>query len=313
VGPSDNSQNIRPFPGFGGSQFIAYEGVGSFNSAQVTLEKRNANGLYFLATYTYGHALDDTATPLDGGAGTYRSSLILPIGYEYTNSDWDVRHRVTLNGSYQLPFGQGRQFLNRGGVVNEVAGGWAADLVFVAQTGNPFTVSPNISTANGANTTRAIRVGDLYASSGSAPLSNSGTTCAPKTKNITNWFNPCAFGNPLPGSDIPNTQTASNPVGQPFDTLDAVLPYLGTARNQVFGPGYDRINMSVFKNFKTYESQYLQLRADIFNLFNTPAFGQPGNGGANDNSTGAQIVNTRSLGAFTPNPRFFQLAAKYYF
>jgi hypothetical protein len=313
VGPSDNSQNIRPFPGFGGSQFIAYEGVGSFNSAQVTLEKRNANGLYFLATYTYGHALDDTATPLDGGAGTYRSSLILPIGYEYTNSDWDVRHRVTLNGSYQLPFGQGRQFLNRGGVVNEVAGGWAADLVFVAQTGNPFTVSPNISTANGANTTRAIRVGDLYASSGSAPLSNSGTTCAPKTKNITNWFNPCAFGNPLPGSDIPNTQTASNPVGQPFDTLDAVLPYLGTARNQVFGPGYNRINMSVFKNFKTYESQYLQLRADIFNLFNTPAFGQPGNGGANDNSTGAQIVNTRSLGAFTPNPRFFQLAAKYYF
>ncbi|HXP08734.1 MAG TPA: TonB-dependent receptor, partial [Acidobacteriaceae bacterium] len=313
VGPSDNSQNIRPFPGFGGSQFVSYEGVASYNSAQVTLEKRNANGLYFLATYTYGHAMDDTATPLDGGANNYRSALVLPIGYEYTNSDWDVRHRVTLNASYQLPFGQGRQFLNRGGVVNELAGGWAADLVFVAQTGNPFTVTPNVSQANGATTSRAIRVGDLYASGGSAPASNSGTTCAPKTKSITNWFNPCAFGNPLPGSSIPNTQTASNPVGQPLDTLAAVLPYLGTARNQVYGPGYNRINMSVFKNFKTYESQYLQVRADIFNLFNTPAFGQPGNGSANDNSTGAQIINTRSLGQFTPNPRFFQLAAKYYF
>jgi hypothetical protein len=55
------------------------------------------------------------------------------------------------------------------------------------------------------------------------------------------------------------------------------------------------------------------VRADIFNLFNTPAFGQPGNGSANDNSTGGQIINTRSLGQFTPNPRFFQLAAKYYF
>jgi outer membrane receptor protein involved in Fe transport len=311
VGPSDNSQNIRPFPGFGGSQFIAYEGVGSFNSAQVTLEKRNANGLYFLATYTYGHALDDTATPLDGGAGTYRSALILPIGYEYTNSDWDVRHRVTLNGSYQLPFGQGRRFLNRGGVVNEVAGGWAADLVFVAQTGNPFTVTPNISTANGANTVRAVLLRDPFTSGGSPDTSNAGTTCAPKTKNTTNWFNPCAFGNPLPGSDIPNTQTASNPVGQPLDTLAAVLPYLGTARNQVYGPGYNRINMSVFKNFKTYESQYLQLRADIFNVFNTPAFGQPS--GTSNNSNGGQITSTRSLGAFTPNPRFFQLAAKYYF
>jgi hypothetical protein len=45
-----------------------------------------------------------------------------------------------------------------------------------------------------------------------------------------------------------------------------VLPYLGTARNQVYGPGYQRINMSVFKNFPTFESQYLQVRADIFNL-----------------------------------------------
>jgi hypothetical protein len=196
-------------------------------------------------------------------------------------------------------------------VVNEVAGGWAADLVFVAQTGNPFTVTPNISTANGANTVRAVLLRDPFTSGGSPDTSNAGTTCAPKTKNTTNWFNPCAFGNPLPGSDIPNTQTASNPVGQPLDTLAAVLPYLGTARNQVYGPGYNRINMSVFKNFKTYESQYLQLRADIFNVFNTPAFGQPS--GTSNNSNGGQITSTRSLGAFTPNPRFFQLAAKYYF
>ncbi|HEX6771608.1 MAG TPA: TonB-dependent receptor, partial [Acidobacteriaceae bacterium] len=313
VGPQDNSQNIRPFPGFGGSQFVAYEGVGSYNSGQVTLEKRNANGLYFLATYTYSHALDDTATPLNGGANTYRSALVVPIGYEYTNSDWDVRHRVTLNASYQLPFGKGRQYLNRGGFLNEVAGGWAADLVFVAQTGNPFTVSPNNSRANGANAARAILLHDPYATGGSADPSNAGTQCATKTKNINNWFNPCAFGNPRPSSDIPNTQTDSDPVGHPLDTLSAVLPYLGTARNQIYGPGYNRINMSVFKNFTTFESQYLQVRADIFNLFNTPAFGQPGNGGANDNSTGAPITSTRSLGAFTPNPRFFQLAAKYYF
>jgi outer membrane receptor protein involved in Fe transport len=313
VGPADSSQNIRPFPGFGGSQFDSYEGVASYNSGQVTLEKHNANGLYFLATYTYGHALDDTATPLNGGGNIYRSALIVPIGYEYTNSDWDVRHRATLNASYQLPFGKGRRYLNRGGVLNQVAGGWAADLVFVAQTGNPFTVSPNNSGAVGATTRRAIRLHDPYATGGSADPSNAGTTCAAKTKNINNWFNPCAFGNPLPGSNIPNTQTATDPIGHPLDTLSTVLPYVGTARNQIYGPGYERINMSVFKNFSTYESQYLQVRADIFNLFNTPAFGQPGNGSANDNSTGAPITNTRSLGAFTPNPRFFQLAAKYYF
>jgi hypothetical protein len=83
---SGQLQNIRPFPGFGGSQFDVYEGVGSDNSGQVTLEKRNAKGLYFLATYTYSHALDDTATPLDGGANICRSALVVPVGYEYTNS-----------------------------------------------------------------------------------------------------------------------------------------------------------------------------------------------------------------------------------
>jgi hypothetical protein len=74
--------------------------------------------------------------------------------------------------------------------------------------------------------------------------------------------------------------------------------------------------MSVFKNFNTFESQYLQVRADIFNLFNTAAFGQPipqGQSASSDNSNGGQITSTRSLGQFTPNPRFFQLAAKYYF
>lgn len=310
VGPQDNAQNDRPFPAFGGSQFNAYEGVGSYNSFQVTAEKHESAGLYFLAAYTYGHALDDTATPLDGGSNIYRSPLVLPIGTEYTNSDWDVRHRFTFTGDYQLPFGKGRRFLNHGGVVNELAGGWSTDLVFFALTGNPFTVGPNNSGANGANARRAILKGDPFASGGSPDPSNTGTTCAAKTRNITNWFNPCAFANPLPGNLIPNTQTATNPVGTPITNPALVLPFVGTARNQVYGPGYERINMSLFKNFDTFEGEYLQFRADIFNVFNTPAFGQP-NGGINSN--GGQITSTRSLGQFTPNSRFIQLALKYYF
>jgi hypothetical protein len=310
VGPGDNAQLDRPFPDFGGTQFDAYEGKGSYNSFQATLEKHTSKGLYFLAAYTYGHALDDTATPLDGGANIYRSALILPMSSEYTNSDWDVRHRFTFTGDYQLPFGQGRRFLNHGGVLNELAGGWSADLTFYAMTGNPFTITPNISTANGANTTRAILRRDPFKAGGSPDPTNTSTACAAKVRNITNWFNPCAFANPLPGNLIPNTQTTANPTGTPLTSPDAVLPFVGTPRNQVYGPGYQRINMSIFKNFTTFESQYLQFRADAFNVFNTPAFGQP-DGGINSN--GGNINSTRSLGAFTPNSRFFQLALKYYY
>src|SRR6185437_6377855 len=137
VGPKDSSQNDRPFPDFGGSQFDAYEGKGSYNSFQATLERHESNGLYFLAAYTYGHAFDDTATPLNGGANIYRSALLLPVDSKYTNSDWDVRHRFTFTGDYKLPFGKGRKYMNHGGILNELVGGWSADLTFYAMTGNP--------------------------------------------------------------------------------------------------------------------------------------------------------------------------------
>ncbi len=308
VGPGDNAQLDRPFPDFGGSTYDAYEGKGNYNSFQATLEKHASNGLYFLAAYTYGHAMDDTATPLDGGGNIFRNALLLPVDSEYTNSDWDVRHRFTFTGDYQLPFGQGRRFLNQGGVVNELVGGWSLDAVFYALTGNPFTITPNNSGANGANTRRAFLIGDPFAAGGSPNSTNPKVTCAAKTRNLTNWFNPCAFANPLPGNAIPNTQTAANPVGTPLMTN--VVQYLGTPRNQIYGPGYQRVNMSLFKNFNTFRGEYLQFRADAFNVFNTPAFSTP-NGGINTN--GGVISGTRSLGAFTPNPRFFQLALKYYF
>jgi len=310
VGPGDNANFVRPFPLFGGSQFDMYEGISSYNALQTTLQRHYANGLSFLADYTWGHGMDDVETPLNGGSNTYRMPLVLPMRAEYASSDWDVRQRFSLNGQYALPFGAGRRYANSHGWKNEVVGGWMTDLVFTAQTGEPTTIQANDSWANGANKVRAIVIADPFMAGGSPNSTNPGTSCAASTRNITHWYNPCSFANPLPSSDITDTQTASNPVGSPLTTPSEVLPYVGPARNQVVGPGFQRINMSLFKNFSTYESQYLQFRVDAFNLFNTPAFSNPGNG---INSNGGQITSTSSMGQFTPNSRFLQLAVKYYF
>jgi hypothetical protein len=327
VGPSDNANHDRPFPDFGGSQFDMHEGISSYNSLQTTFQKHYASGLSFLTDYTWGHALDDTQTPLNGGGNLYRMPQVLPMRSEYASSDWDIRHRFSFNGQYDLPFGKGRAHLSQGGWTNEVVGGWSTDLVFTAQTGDPVSLGTNNSGVNGSNARRAIRLTDPFKAGGTADPSvangghdggNAGVTCASSTRNVNHWYNPCSFVNPLPGGPdkatglpgIPNTQSASNPVGSPLTTAGEVLPYLGSARNQVVGPGYERINMSLFKNFTTYESQYLQFRADAFNLFNTPAFGNPGNG---INSNGGLITGTHNMGQFTPNSRFLQLALKYYF
>jgi len=102
----------------------------------------------------------------------------------------------------------------------------------------------------------------------------------------------------------------------------AALPYLGGVRDDVYGPGYERINLSLFKNFRIREKMALQFRADIFNLFNTPSLANPSsnynNGGVasgvnNNSSAGGQITLPRAFQNYTPDARFIQLALKFTF
>jgi hypothetical protein len=69
--------------------------------------------------------------------------------------------------------------------------------------------------------------------------------------------------------------------------------------------------MSLFKNFKTWRSEYVQFRADAFNLFNTPSNGQPSSPSLG--STAGLITNTQAFQNYTPDSRFFQLSGKYVF
>jgi hypothetical protein len=79
----------------------------------------------------------------------------------------------------------------------------------------------------------------------------------------------------------------------------------------VYGPGYNRLDGSLFKNFRTLHDQYLQFRSDIFNALNTPAYGSPST--ADDSVNGGLITAARQLQNSTPNSRFFQISAKYVF
>jgi hypothetical protein len=298
-----NTQTLEPFPNFGSGQFTEYNGVSTYNSLQTKLEKRFSDGLYFLTTYTWAHSLDDVRSPLDSGGGN-RNTNIFGIMGDYSNSAFDVRQRFTLNGNYELPVGRGKKFLNHGGVGEYVLGGWTLSLTYQAQTGIPFSVTPNNATAAGGTNIYAEPVGNPFAAGGTPPVSNSSITCAAQTRTTLHWYNPCAFGNPLGGNTIPAGVIITNPI--------LAGPYFGGVRNDIYGPGFMQMNMSLFKNFPTFgEHQSLQLRADVFNVTNTPILANPST--ANDASAGGLITATRSLQTNNPAGRFFQLAAKYIF
>ena len=319
-GPSYTG-NLVPLPGFGGALFSAYDGMSNYNSMQAKLERRFANGLSFLATYTWAHSLDDAPTPLgSGGDGGYPNTNVQPIRGQYSNSPFDTRQRFTMNGNYQLPFGRGQKFVNHFRALDYLVGGWSSSITFAAQTGNPFSVyasnsnNTTFSGASGESVYYATLVGNPFQASAPGTVSpTTGVACATSVRNRNNWYNPCAFGSPLPGSDLTGNTTVTGAAAQ---------PYLGGVRNEVYGPGYERVNLSMFKDFKVHEKMALQFRADIFNLFNTPSYANPNsnfnNGGAasgvnNNSAQGGEITLPRNFQNYTPDARFIQLALKFNF
>jgi hypothetical protein len=87
--------------------------------------------------------------------------------------------------------------------------------------------------------------------------------------------------------------------------------FLGGRSDSIYGPGFEKLDMSVFKHFATFESQYLEVRADVFNLLNDEILSQPAT--SNNSQTGGLITGARQLQLLTPNSRFFQVSAKYVF
>jgi hypothetical protein len=313
IDPRSNSKTAQPFPNLAKMDLVGNKGTSNYNALQAKLQRHLSRGLNFLAAYTWSHTLDDSPALLTTNAGDpgYRNVNLIGIANDYSQSSWDVRQSFNFNGMYELPWGKGRAFLNHGGWTNVIAGGWAADLMFRAQTGQPLTgIGTDLGSAapNGA-TAYAVRISDPFKAGGTADPSNPGVVCAQSTRSLQHWYNPCAFANPPLA--FPNAQVTGSPVSTTQITGLAALPYLGGRRLSVEGPGVERINMSAFKSFPSIREQRIEFRADVFNLLNTPAYGAPAV--SDDSSSGGQITSAQNFQNYTPDARFFQLSAKYLF
>jgi len=258
--PGTNTNPFNPFPDLGGIGQAHFAGVSTYNSLQAKVEKHFSRGLSLLATYTWSHALDDASDA--GGLFTAvgnRQPAPIPYIDELTNSVFDIRHRFTINANYELPFGKAaRSSAIRPAGSVKIAGGWPSSLTYAAQTGTPFTVSPNISTASGGGA-RAFPVRDPFAGGGTPdPTNPSLTSCQATVKTKLNYFNPCAFRNPLSEemiSDDAHPVGSVNPDGvlvkfqAPVTDKATAIALLGSPQNNIYAPGYYQANMSLFQNF----------------------------------------------------------------
>jgi Carboxypeptidase regulatory-like domain len=295
-----NSQLYQPFYDFGNIIRVTNEGIANYNSLQAKIEKKYSNGLSFLGGYTWSHSLDDAVQPIQGtDGGQAGNPAFLGLMFEYGNSNTDVRSRFTFSPQYDLPFGKGKQFLNHGGVVDGVFGGWKAAAIFQVQTGTPIAFP------------QRFRLGDPFGAGGTPnPVTQPNQECATQTKTLAHWFNPCAFSQAPTAYATQADYNAAVAAGGNAVLLSqaGTLPYGQPGRITVGGPGFNRLDMSLFKSFKIpYRESAFELRADGINVMNTPSFGDPNNG-ITGGSAGS--INSTRYSGILPNARIIQVAGR---
>jgi hypothetical protein len=263
LGTVAQKQALRPYPQYGNINFLDAVGNSSFNGLLTKLQQKYSNGLSFLMSYTYGKSIDNTpGTPYN--VVPSRSSAANPqnLRLERGLSGFDLRSRFVFSPVYELPFGPGKKYLKDNKCLGWVVGGWEISGILSLQTGRPFTVLVNTDNANVlGNVDRPNVVGNANA--------------GPKT--VQQWINVSAF------------QLA--PAGT----------FGNEGRNNVTGPGYKNLDISLSRVFRVTEKIAVQFRAESFNLANHPNFDQP-----------AQTFGVAGFGSITSAqpPRQIQFGAK---
>jgi hypothetical protein len=195
------------------------------------------HGLSGQASYTWSHDLDISDNSNNGGTTMNQYD----IGLDYASSNWDIRNRFVAAATYQLPSFAGSNF-----VMKNALGGWQLNGILTLQTGEPYNVyldndQANVSQPNG-NVQRP------------------------------NWVH-------APSAKCTTQAYINNPAGSCIDgsafTYPAQFTFGNSRRNPLYGPGYENLNFSVFKEFGIWERLRFQFRAEAQNLFNHPNLANP--------------------------------------
>lgn len=148
------AQALRPFPQYGDAVLDSVTmsmpfGVYTYEGLQVQAQKRVSAGLTMLVNYTWSKTLTnaDSEYPSQSGwvgNGASGAVNVYNLKAEKALSQYDTPQRLVLAYTYELPFGKGKRFANRGGIVNVLAGGWQFAGNQSYASGTPLTVgSPN--------------------------------------------------------------------------------------------------------------------------------------------------------------------------
>jgi hypothetical protein len=293
--PGLDAYAYSPYPDFPSYQnYTSFAGDSNYNSLQANYERRLGGGLSVLGNFTWSKCLTNAVDVLNATAvSEYRAPFLPGFGIhkDFGECDFDVQKVFHLSGTYELPVGHGRHFLKDSGrLLDTIVGGWNTNWILTMQDGQPGTI-PCISPTTSGFGCNALRVPgeNLYAG----------------PHDVNDWLNAAAFASPPVATTI--GQSDYSP--------------LGGGPSQFRGPGFHRLDFSLFKEFRTSEHTHLEFRSEFFNLTNHPNFSIPGfsgNGvvaapGSLDYTSPSTFGTISSTRDGSNDQREIQFALKFYF
>jgi hypothetical protein len=267
----------QPYPELpAGIQFLRGDGVGSYNALSGKLTQRFGRDFTTLFSFTWSKALDDISA-IRGSGNEFAPQDARCRACEHGPSTFNVPRRFAASVLYTLPFGKGRRFLNRGGVLDRVVGGWQFSTITLVQDGSAIDTT-SWNSAGLALVPNSVR---LSCVAGVNPVADNPTP--------DRYFVAQAFQNPLAGQ---------------FGTC---------GRNNLIGPSNWNVDFSTLKDFRISEKHALQFRMEMFNAPNHPAWGSPSASWGNSNAPPAPPATGFGRIRGTSQLRQIQFALKYHF
>lgn len=223
---------IRPFRGYGAVRLLETRFDSNYNSLQVTAQRRFSQNSQINLAYTWSKNLTDSQNE-----SSTSPQNTYDFRAEYARANLDRRHVLSINYIYEIPFFRGRTDF-----AGKALGGWQLSGITYYFTGLGFTATTSSNDPSGLG---------LLGSSPSGARPN--LLCDPNAgapHTFAQYFNTACFANPPAGA---------NTIGN-------------ESRNVINGPPTTRFDATLSKNIHFSESKSLQLRWEVYNIFNHTNF-----------------------------------------
>ena len=235
-----------------------------YNALLLSLSRRSAAGLAVNAQYTLGSSRGNTAGSNEALTSGNNARALDQFAYDDGYNNFDVRHAFNVSMLYPLPFGRGRRFgSNSGGAVGALIGNWNVGGIVNARSGLPVDiriVRPDVVYRDAA--------GNIFANPAADRVAMINTPGGGASRNVRRpdlvpgadpyvrngglvFLNPAAFATPAPGT---------------FGNLE---------RNAIHGPSFRQADFFLAKHVATGSTSTVELRLEVFNVFDTVNFTNP--------------------------------------